>query len=65
MTYMVFDMMYCEGNNLLGTALVERKEALQTVLEILQTNSPVDSASTLTQAAMNCCNTPAGSALKG
>ena len=35
MAYMVFDMLYCEGTNLTGVPLVERKEALQAVLSTL------------------------------
>jgi bifunctional non-homologous end joining protein LigD len=41
MAYMVFDMMYCEGTNLLGVPLLERKKALEAVLSNLPANSSV------------------------
>ena len=41
MAYMVFDMLYCEGTNLTGVPLVDRKKALQAVLSTLPQNSPV------------------------
>lgn len=41
MVYMVFDMMYCEGTNLMEVSLIERKTALQDVLASLPAGSPV------------------------
>jgi bifunctional non-homologous end joining protein LigD len=41
MAYMVFDMMYCEGTNLIGATLIDRKAALQAILNILPQNSLV------------------------
>lgn len=41
MVYWLFDMMYCEGVNLTGVSLVERKQALQTMLSTLPEDSPV------------------------
>ena len=41
MAYMVFDMLYCEGTNLTGVPLVERKASLQAVLSTLSPTSPV------------------------
>ena len=41
MAFMVFDMMYCEGTNLMGTRLIERKEALEAILASLPDNSPI------------------------
>ena len=41
MAFMVFDMLYCEGSNLTGVALVERKKALQAVLDNLPGSSQV------------------------
>jgi bifunctional non-homologous end joining protein LigD len=41
MVYMVFDMVYCEGSNLMGTILRDRKEALQAVLATLPASSPI------------------------
>ncbi len=41
MAFMVFDMLYCEGSNLTGVALVERKKALQAVLDNLPASSQV------------------------
>ena len=41
LAYMVFDLMYCEGTNLMGTTLLKRKEALQIALAGLPSNSPV------------------------
>jgi bifunctional non-homologous end joining protein LigD len=41
MVYMVFDMLYCEGTNLTGVPLLQRKEALQAILSTLPLNSPV------------------------
>jgi bifunctional non-homologous end joining protein LigD len=40
MAYMVFDMLYCEGTNLTGVPLIDRKKALQAVLTSLPANSP-------------------------
>lgn len=41
MAYMVFDMMHCEGTNLLGVPLVERKKTLDAVLATLPATSSV------------------------
>ena len=41
LAYMVFDMMYCEGVNLLGVPLLQRKESLQAVLSSLPANSAI------------------------
>ena len=41
MAYMIFDMLYCEGNNLIAVTQRERKTALEANLEDLPANSPV------------------------
>ncbi len=41
MAYMIFDLLYCEGNNLIAVTQRERKTALEAILASLPPNSPV------------------------
>jgi bifunctional non-homologous end joining protein LigD len=41
MAYMVFDLIYCEGHSLVGVPLVQRKEALQSILAQAPGTSPI------------------------